>query len=654
MKEAALERLSQGDTASAQRILELTDWRKSEDPELPLLLGRLHRQSGTIRGRLRSQRVLEHAKSQFPNDARIMIELGKTYYAQTFYPDAERCFLAALASDSTACEASFLLGLNHYRKWKRNQQFQDELRQAAGYLKDGSECAPSLLDRAIKHAIARYALQDTSLAARICENIVHRDSTAEHAHMLLGVIAFENGRFEQSSRAFHRGLSLLTDEEKEPYLDVSILLPLEERGRYENASIEEQERFRRRFWIERDPDPTTPLNERYLEHLQRTYAADLFYSNERPPLRGWETERGKAIIKLGWPSEIDRTLSNVVGQSPNLSGWAEIWKYGDQEDAPVLLFLDEFLNGNFTIPRAVSCSHMVRFLYHTPRMTTYRPRTIDIPGAFDVVSFKNGPFSSSAYLAAKIDVDSLEGSLVSRVVDQYVLRGILFDADWRAYVHFADTLSRTALRPVREADRRWLYTAREILLPFQEYRLSCVFSCISGGARAIYRGETDTSKYLRDSLTVSDILLHRTPEEHPGIPLWEREGRRFLPNPGHAYYPGEKLYAYLEIYNLSGFRSRTEYDLSYMIFEHTEAADEGGWRWLGRGLKRLIGMEKERRPTIIQTIRRSGYGNIAKEAIAINIDSLEIGRYILRVRVSDRLTGETTEAIAVFSKMSGS
>jgi GWxTD domain-containing protein len=472
--------------------------------------------------------------------------------------------------------------------------------------------------------------------------------------MLLGVIAFENGRFQQSSRSFRRGLSLLTDEEIEPYLDVSILLPIEERGRYENASIEERERYRRRFWIERDPDPTTPLNERYLEHLHRTYVADLFYSNERPPLRGWETERGKAIIKLGWPSEIDRTLSNVVGQSPNLSGWAEIWTYGDEEDAAVLLFLDEFLNGNFTIPRSVSCSHMVRFLYHTPRITTYQPGTIDIPGAFDVVSFKNGPFSSSAYLAAKIDVDSLEGSLVNRVSDQYVLRGILFDPDWKAHVHFADTLSSATLRSIREADRRWLYAAKEILLPFQEYRFSCVFSDIWGDARAIYKGETGSSKYLRDSLTVSDILLHRTPDGHPAVPLWERGGRRFLPNPGHAYYPGEKLHAYLEIYNLSRFRSRTEYDVSYMIFEHTEAADEGGWGWLGKGLKRLIGMEKEKRPSIIQTIRRSGYGATAKEPIVINIDSLEIGRYILRVRVSDRLSGEITEAIAVFSKMSGS
>ncbi len=57
-----------------------------------------------------------------------------------------------------------------------------------------------------------------------------------------------------------------------------------------------------RFWIERDPDPSTPVNERLIEHWERVqYARDQFTRGRRPPYG--TDDRGAIYVRYGPPQE---------------------------------------------------------------------------------------------------------------------------------------------------------------------------------------------------------------------------------------------------------------------------------------------------------------------------------------------------------------
>ncbi len=649
-KERALLRLAEGDTTAARRILEKVDLKKTDDPDLLLLLARLYRSQGTIIGRLRSQQLLEDGLRQFPDNARIRLELGKTYCAQTFYGDAERLFRSALTDEATACDAHYCLALNYFRKWKRNQHFYDELELAAIHFKNATDCAPEELDRLAKYAVCCYCYGDTSMSASICRTLLARDSTVSNAHFLLGILSYRQQQYENSDQFFQKALSLLPDDERLVYTGIELLLPEEERIEFEKTPKTEQERLKRIFWLSIDPDPTTPLNERYLEHIGRTFLADLHYSTSRPFLRGWEQERGKALIKFGWPAQIQRTLAKLTDNI--IDGWAEVWTYEGDEGAMELVFVDEFLNGTFAIPKEPMYTDMVLTLFNSPAVSSFEPDVIDLPGAFEVVTFKNNSFSSSVHLTAKVDADSIQKALEIERIDQYIVRGVFFDESWNEHRRFTDTLSGQDLIPSIELDRTWIYALKQFNTPFKRYRVTCALSDLRGATRGIFSGVAGSAKFFNNSLTLSDVLLFRDLKSYPAVPYIERNGNIFVPNPGHSIENGEKLNIYLEIYNLVKHAMSAEYEVSYIIFELSEVPDVGLRGLFSRGLKWITGTKEEKPPFIIQTATRRSTESPAREIMRINVDSLEPGNYLLKVRILDRYSGEVAEAATDFVKTS--
>ena len=95
----------------------------------------------------------------------------------------------------------------------------------------------------------------------------------------------------------------------------------------------------RRFWLERDPTPTTPVNERLLEHWKRvTDARVLFSYNNSSPFR--TDDRGIFFVKYGTPDRIHAVILSVNRWEQDLIGVpqevidrydkmprCEIWRY---------------------------------------------------------------------------------------------------------------------------------------------------------------------------------------------------------------------------------------------------------------------------------------------------------------------------------------
>jgi len=88
---------------------------------------------------------------------------------------------------------------------------------------------------------------------------------------------------------------------------------------YLDASLEDKQNFFKSFWILRDPDPKTKKNELMDEYFKR-----INYSNEHfsgLSSSGWNTDRGRILIKFGHPEDIERHPFELESRP------YEVWRY---------------------------------------------------------------------------------------------------------------------------------------------------------------------------------------------------------------------------------------------------------------------------------------------------------------------------------------
>ncbi len=88
---------------------------------------------------------------------------------------------------------------------------------------------------------------------------------------------------------------------------------------YKDASLDEKQAFFKRFWKKRDPDPATAKNELKNEYFNRINYANQHFSAFSQD--GWLTDRGRILIKFGFPDDIERHPFEM-GTRPY-----EVWRY---------------------------------------------------------------------------------------------------------------------------------------------------------------------------------------------------------------------------------------------------------------------------------------------------------------------------------------
>ncbi|MBN9400263.1 MAG: GWxTD domain-containing protein ['Candidatus Kapabacteria' thiocyanatum] len=100
-----------------------------------------------------------------------------------------------------------------------------------------------------------------------------------------------------------------------------------------------KQKYLYRFWRMRDPDPTTPDNER-LDDFRKAYQrAQAFYSN--PTFKdGWRTDRGRILLRYGIPTQIEQF---VLTQDTKPY---EVWFYQGLQGGVSFYFVDWQLTQN--------------------------------------------------------------------------------------------------------------------------------------------------------------------------------------------------------------------------------------------------------------------------------------------------------------------
>jgi GWxTD domain-containing protein len=481
---------------------------------------------------------------------------------------------------------------------------------------------------------------------RTCDEYSRFHPEDPNPDFIRGLILFEQERLEACWKRFSRALDMLDDEEYFEYRDIAMLITGEALESYELAGKEQRRQLQRLFWLQQDPDPTTEINERFLEHVYRVYQAKIRYTLDSPSIDGRLSERGRALIKFGWPTHMRTTLGG--GLSP-ADGRMEIWNYFIPPRGFTLYFRDEFLNGNYIVPMDYGYSYSAQTLFNAPPITDIIPETILVPGALDVVAFRDSDLACSVFVSFAVDADSLSGATWTWDVDSFVARTAFYDRSGRPQVRGADTLTADALpaHPGPHGNNRTVIRSFE--LPFDDYLVAFCFEDELGLTQSIHWSETNTVKYLPDELTVSDILFELPHSLRQDAATFSRSGLALTPNPSRAYPPGRTVDTYVEIYNLGLSGLVSDYEVTYSIHPVKDAASR--WEAIGRGLKWLVRMSSDPDPALSQTLSRTGTTYTARERLAINIDELAPGNYMLSIAVHDKTTGERAVASKVFTKL---
>jgi hypothetical protein len=373
------------------------------------------------------------------------------------------------------------------------------------------------------------------------------------------------------------------------------------------------------------------------------YLADAFYDNRTPMLRGWETERGRAVIKFGMPDGVGSTLAGG-----SLTGPMEMWIYSNEFVGMTLWFRDEFLNGNYMVPMDYRYHYAAQALYLDPPASHYVSPYWEIPGFMDVITFRGDASSTELYLAMKIDLGTMGEYVDFTRSDLFLVRTAFLDELWANTAVYSDTLPGDSFIPSLERNEEWYRMVQKYDVPLDSVRVA--FCLEDGGARTRARldGRADAARYLTDTLVLSDILLYQQPAAGQSVTI-ERGGKSFYPNPGGVCEQSENLRLYLEVYNLDVTRSQSRYEITYSIYEADDRPKGWGAR-LRRHLRNMIGMAKRRDPVISQTLQRRGARHRAGEDLAVDIDALDPGDYILEVSIRDHQSGEVAERRRGFSK----
>lgn len=317
----------------------------------------------------------------------------------------------------------------------------------------------------------------------------------------------------------------------------------------------------------------------------------------------------------------------------------ETWSYERAGELRQLLFVDEFLNGDYRIP--YSDDYVLHNLLHDVEFSSIKSDMIEVPGVLDVTVFRDSDMRASLYAAMRVDADTVEAHALPGSTNMYLLRGALFDEAWNREGGASDTVWTSQLPPQRDAGGRAIEFVRRVSVPFGAYRVAWSMQDEHARMRALGRGDADARRFAGDELVLSDVLLYDEPggNHAKAAGVVERGGLRMRPRANRTFLSDEPLRSYVEVYGLGLLEGGSEYEVRYSIYP-SKAEDPPVWKEIVRAAGDVLGFGDED-PVISQSFTRRATEHRASEYIAIDITALEPGRYDLLVEVMDLNSGQT-------------
>ena len=117
------------------------------------------------------------------------------------------------------------------------------------------------------------------------------------------------------------------------------IIPHDSLDKYKNSDLDVKQVYFKRFWKLRDPNPKTTKNELKDEYFKRVNYANRNFTGFGQ--NGWLTDRGRILIKFGFPDDIERHPFEM-GTQPY-----QIWRYYGLRKT--FVFLDQTGFGDYRL-----------------------------------------------------------------------------------------------------------------------------------------------------------------------------------------------------------------------------------------------------------------------------------------------------------------
>ena len=482
-------------------------------------------------------------------------------------------------------------------------------------------------------------------------------------------------QFGQSLEAYESYLETLDAKERGLYTNLAYVSPKEPTVELFRGTEAERKEIWRRFWAERDPDPSTEVNERLIEHSRRVMYARVHFSRGQYP---WD-RRGEVYIRYGEPDNRQNVFFSDGGAPPFPSGnnrvdviratnpyrlnigtgglstgrgitfktesWVYI-PYGIE-----LFFVDQMGRETYDYPLPLidfgrqstvnPRNTLARLMKQLPEGYQYDYGGGPIAVALDVVTFKDTDDRTRVEVAFSVPIEQLghagDGRGVTTWLDGSVVLG---DTDFYRVASLNGQIGPIE-RPLSE---------QSIKLPGDELRTTQLSASVTPGRYrsalavrdkaseriGIYEVPVIAVDYSKDSLQVSDIRLASSIKPTSESSAFVRHGLEIVPHPARVYKRTQPVYFYYEIYKLTRDETeRTRYRTEITITAKEEKRGFFGSIISGIGkLGKIISQSEDDQSVILVS---EGEGNTADayQFQSIDLGESEDGVYTLTLTITD-------------------
>jgi len=426
----------------------------------------------------------------------------------------------------------------------------------------------------------------------------------------------------------------------------------------------ERGKFIENFWRIRDPNPATPKNEFKIEYYKRIALANKFLGSSAIP--GWRTDRGRIYILLGPPNEIHQDFSPAGSflTSSHVSNAArEVWNYMGLpgKKLPYTLeftFEDRWGTGDYVLVRNVRAGEEGEAPYDLSSMHyhfDYMANLAEVAKApFENLKELQGIITTQVtydLIPLKYSLFHLKGA----VRDTYMPLVIeipyanLPNKEIEGKYYFSLTLIMNISNRLgqiihqRSKDINFNHSQAELdVLSTKDFQIQTFLSLepeaykihllvldnFSGKIGTLHQG-ISVPEFEKNELVLSDIILsHKPYESDKKVSTSKRVSlERIFFEVNEAFSTGQELNIYYEIYNLTldSESGHNDFSVEYFFFLNNDL---------------IVHTSPSRSsPTSEKNCRVQA---------SFQLSNFKPGKYGLQVKVTDRISGKSTDKDAEF------
>jgi len=612
-------------------------------------LGDCYFKLNTVQDRTKADYYLTKALLLDPKNTTYLITMGKLKKHRKDYAYAKHYFKRVIKLEPNNYEAYLQLGEMCEKDglWYIDMRdgpiiFKDfaikKLSEAKEYLTKALKANPEKSELYYKLGICYLIERNWLKMFELFTRAINLNPKNKDAFLFLGYTLYKMRRYSEAFKTFQHAATLMSEKELIVFNDVTTVISPNLVKKYEKLKSDKNyPQLCSAFWKSKDPSFLTEYNERLMEHYCRIALANLRFSIPEMNVEGWESDRGKVLIRFGEPIYQNRTRPSISGGKVNTS--KEVMVYKDM----VISFEDPFMSGNFKLleplfdpnRQIIPLSTYQNNVYYRPEIYDSEYNKIKVPVYSFYSEFKNGSGNTQIEIYYGMPLNEIYLNNLGLWKTLTLREGIfLFDKYWnkvssriREVTVEIDTIDDYKKKSILQSNL-------SLIMPPGTYNLALEFEDIYKYIFGSKRGNVELSNFNTDKLCMSDLVLGLKAKDNYYIPSRFKE-YKMKPVPSLAFQTHEKINLYFEIYNLTlNQRNQSGFELVTSIT--FDKSKQTLYEKALETIKKLTGQDKKIEMSITTEFSGQSKDDIVFQTL--DIGSLVPGFYNLKIQVKDSHT----------------